>query len=99
MDCICRTTCQARLDDGYIKFFNAGDIGDFKECPIHFEVLGGEDYVVNFETAGQDELMEVDLDLAELKKYILDTYGKRAGAKGKAKTIDMLMDCRYRDIR
>ena len=53
---------------------------------------------INFETAQEQELLESEFDLDVLKAYIEAKYDKKAGNRGKEKTIDLLLDCRYREI-
>jgi len=53
---------------------------------------------LDFATAGEEELLEAEFDLDELKDYIRDVYGKNPRNRGKEKTIAMLLDCRYRAL-
>jgi hypothetical protein len=102
MKCVAEVTCQSRLDDGTIRTFDKGDVWDFKVKPTHFRVL--ESTVesaappVDFETAGESELLEGEYELSELKDYVFSRYGKRVGARGLGKSVDFLLDCRYRAL-
>jgi hypothetical protein len=99
MKCLCVKRCQARDNDGYIRTFAKGDVWDFKETPPNFVPIEGEDAVpINFDTAQEQELLESDFNLDDLKEYILKKYGKKAGNRGKDKTIEYLLDCRFREL-
>jgi hypothetical protein len=99
MKCVCRKTCQIRMDDGSIKFFHEGAIQDFVVCPTHFEPMGGDaPYVVNFDTAGEQELLAAEFELDALRMYIETKYDRKPGNRGKEKLVEMLMDCRFREV-
>ncbi len=98
MKCICKAKCFIKLD-GKNRRFNPGEVIEVDECPTHFESLEGEkSSAIDFATAGEEELMAREFDLAKLKEYILKTYDKKAGNIGKKKAVDMLIDCRERAI-
>ena len=96
--CVCVRDCQAevrRVDDKpKYRFFSKGQVGYFEECPEHFRKLDAGS--IDFLTASEEELQEADFNLEKLKKFILDTFDRKAGTRGKEKTIEMLLDCRYR---
>ena len=104
MKCVAVSTCQARDDDGKIRFFSRGQVFDFKECPPNFRPIAGEaageeePVKIDFETASEDELLEADYDIEELRDFISEKYDKKPGNRGKEKLVDMLLDYRYRDI-
>ncbi len=99
MKCVCRRKCQQRSKFGKILTFRVGDVYDFEECPTHFEPIEGDNAVaLNFDTAQEQELLESEFDLDELKRYIEEKYDRKPGNRGKEKTIEMLLDCRYRSI-
>lgn len=99
MKCVCRKRCQARLDSGKIATFAKGEVADFLICPPHFEPLEGEKAAaIDFNTAGEDELLEAEYDPADLKKYIEETFDKKPGNRGKEKLVDFLIDCRFRQV-
>ena len=95
MKCICLRKCQAVLGDA-IVLFSAGQVVEFEECPRNFESLADKE--IDFKTAEREELLDGDYDLSELKAYIEETFGKKAGNKGKEKTVALLLDCRYRAV-
>lgn len=95
MKCICKVKCFINFD-GKSRRFNPGEVIDVDKCPAHFESL--EKAAINFDIAGEEELMAVEFDLKELKGYILKAYDKKAGTLGKKKTVDMLLDCRQRAV-
>lgn len=98
MKCVCRAKCQVRVD-GKIMTFKKGAVYDFVVCPAHFAPIEGPEAMpIDFDTAQEQELLESDFDLDELKAYIKEKYGKNPHNRGKEKTIDMLLDCRYREI-
>lgn len=101
MKCVAEQMCQVRLDDGSIRTFDRGDVWDFKELPPNFRAIGGDSKTkappINFETAQENELLEAEYDLEALKDYIALKFNKKAGQRGKEKTVEFLLDCRYRD--
>lgn len=99
MKCKATCKCQTRVESGRRRTFEKGDVYDFEVCPTHFVPIEGEDALpINFDDAQEQELLESEFDLDELKAYIEKKYDKKAGNRGKEKTIDLLLDCRYRDI-
>ena len=99
MKCVCIKECQTRNSSGKVQFFMRGDVYDFKKCPTHFRPLEGPKAEgVDFATAGEQELLEAEYDLDELKDYIKEKYDRKPGNRGKERTVAMLLDCRFRDI-
>jgi hypothetical protein len=98
MKCVAEQPCQVRLDDGSIRTFDKGEVWEFETVPPNFRSL--EDILegIDFETAGEAELLESEYDLDELKDFILKKFKKKAGGRGKEKTVEFLIDCRYRDL-
>lgn len=95
--CVCMVKCQPRNKHGIPQRYDPGDVDEFPECPTHFEPIEGEDKVdLDFATASEDMLNEMEFDLADLKAFIVKTYDQKPGNKGKDKTIAMLLDCRNR---
>ena len=94
MKYVCERACQIRKD-GRIITVSKGMVLDLDEPKNYFRLLGEK---LDFATAGEEELLEAEFDLEELKQYIKDTYGKNPGNRGKEKTIAMLLDCRYREV-
>ena len=101
MKCVALVQCQTRRDDGRIAPYNAGDVGEFEKCPPNFKPLAGESedaMPIDFDKAQEQELLESEFDLDALKEYIEKKYDRKAGNRGKEKTIDMLLDCRFRSL-
>ena len=104
MKCVAEVTCQARDAEGKIRFFRKGQVFDFEECPPNFRPIAGEAAAeeepvkIDFEKASEDELLEADYDIEELRDFITEKYDKKPGNRGKEKLVEMLLDCRYRDI-
>ena len=104
MKCVAVERCQARDDSGKIRMFSKGKVWDFKECPPNFRPIAGETVgeekpvKIDFEKASEDELMEAEYDIEELREFIIEKYDKKPGNRGKEKLVEMLLDCRYRDI-
>ncbi len=96
MKCLCMKRCQVRNDDGRAVRHNQGEVVEFSKCPTHFQPLEAEK--INFDTASEDELMEGKYKLDDLKAFLFDKYDKKAGMKGKNKTVALLIDCRYRAV-
>jgi hypothetical protein len=97
--CVCDQTCQTHNANGRIQFYDKGDVDSFKKCPKHFSALEGEEAKsINFETASQAELEELNYELSDLKSYIETRYDKKPGNRGADKLIKLLLDCRYRDL-
>jgi hypothetical protein len=97
MNCICLKDCQVRLPDGYVRYYYKNDIDDFEKCPRHFREIR-DNSAIDFDTITIDELKKRDFKLSELKQYIYDKYGIKAGNRKEEKTIELLADCRYREI-
>ena len=92
-------TAQTRLE-GRIITVNRGEVIESDEDPgKHFRELELEP--VDFDKAGETELLERDdYDLDDLKAYIKDTFDIKVRANvGKEKTIEKLMDARYRALQ
>jgi hypothetical protein len=97
MKCICRKERQVRIK-GKAIWFSEGQIADFEECPKYFDPIEDTTYKIDFSTAKEAELLEGNFDLKELKAFIKDTYGKKSGNRGLEKTVELLLDCRYREV-
>lgn len=99
MKCVCRKKCQVRNRLGRIRTYRKGDVAQFDECPNHFEPIeGAKAMPLNFDNAQEQELLESEFDLEELKDYIRDKYDRNPHNRGKEKTIEMLLDCRFRAL-
>lgn len=101
MKCVCEKWKQIRMPDGSRKVFRPGDVGEFDECPKNFRSLAGETkeaFPIDFKTAKEQELLEAEYDLSVLKKFIEDEFGLKAGNRGKEKTVELLLDARYRKL-
>lgn len=102
MKCVCRTTCQARLAGGKIKLFKRGEVGDFEECPIHFEAIDEKKPdTLDFLTASEDELLEATWTVTAARKAIKDKFGitlKNPKGTKKVDLIDQILDARYRGV-
>lgn len=96
MKCICLRKCFVSFN-GRNTRFNQGDVAEFDKCPTHFDELGGG-AAVDFKTSGKQELMASEFELKDMKEFILSKYDKKTGNTGKEKTIDILLDCRDREI-
>lgn len=85
---------------GRTRRFNVGDVIDAEKCPTHFEELGGKKSApIDFSTAGEQELLEREYPLPELKRYILEKYDDKVAANlGKEKTVAKLIDHREREV-
>lgn len=98
MKCICRSKAQALVGEKIVTF-DAGSVAEFDECPCNFEPLEGAEVAdIDFDTAEKEELLEAEYDLQSLKDFIEEKFDKKAGNKGKVKTVDLLLDCRYRAV-
>jgi hypothetical protein len=87
------------MDAGNIRFFETGAVWDFVVCPTHFEPMEGDaPYVVNFDTAGEQELLAAEFELDALRMYIETKYDRKTGNRGKEKLVEMLLDCRFREV-
>jgi len=94
--CVAVRACQS-IKNGRAVFYNKGDVDEFPVCPTHFRPVAGEEGGdIDFDTAKEAELHIADYDLADLKTYIEETFGAKAGNRGKEKTIEMLLDLRFR---
>lgn len=100
MKCVANKRCQTRGDDGRIRTYAKGDVDEFKKSPKNFTPVAGEtkESKIDFATAGEEELLAAEFDGEELKTFILETFGKKAGKRGKDKLVEFLLDCRYRSL-
>jgi len=99
MKCVCVRDCYIRNTEGRPQHFSAGQVEEFKKVPNHFRAIEGKKAgPVDFDTAQEQELREAEYDLDELKAFIEKRYDKKARNRGKEKTVDLLLDSRYRDI-
>jgi hypothetical protein len=85
------------MPDGYIRYYYKDDIDDFERCPRHFREIIDKS-VIDFDNITIKELKKRDFKLTELKQYIYTKYGIKAGNRKEEKTIELLEDCRYREI-
>jgi len=95
MKCVCERDCQVRIN-GKIITFARGDVVDLEEEHRYFRNIEGGD--IDFSIAGEEELLEAEYDLNDLKAYIRETYGKNPRNRGKENTVKMLLDCRFREV-
>ena len=99
MQCVCDIQCQQRLDDGSIKWFMPGDLFEFKECPIHFRPVMGEDEAptIDFTEAGEAELMAAKWKFAEAAAAIKAAYGvELTKVDSKMEVVKEILDIRHR---
>ena len=98
MKCVCRTPCQARVNDKILTFV-AGQVIEFegiKEAPIHFESL--ESAIPDFATATDAELLAAKWSFKQLDEFTKSEY-KLAMPKGsKAEMVMRLVDMRLRHV-
>lgn len=92
---VCEKPCQLRKGN-QILTFQKGDLVDLKKDHPYFRNL--ERGELSFETAGEEELLAANFNLADLKEFIKERYGKNPRNRNRDNTIKMLLDCRYRDI-
>lgn len=99
MKCIATKPCQYRDKAGVVHTVGVGAVRDFDECPRFFESLESEETApIDFDTAGEEELLEREYELDDLKAFIFEKYGKKSGSRGKEKTVAYLLDCRFRAL-
>jgi len=96
MKCVCVRGCYVANAEGRHQQFEVGQIAEFVVCPSHFVELGGKK--IDFNTAGEAELLEAEYELDNLKEFIEKRYDKKSGNRGKERTVALLLDCRYRAI-
>ena len=96
MKCICEKDCLIANPQGKMQHFTKGMVVEYGVCPNHFRPL--EKGKINFATAGEEELLEAEYELDDLKEFIFKKYSRKAGNRGKERTIAMLLDCRYRAL-
>ena len=96
MKCVCRRECYIANSEGRHQQFSVGQVVEFVTCPDHFVELGGQG--IDFATAGEEELLEAEYELDELKAFIEKKYDRKSGNRGKERTVALLLDCRYREL-
>ncbi len=94
MKYVCERTCQVRKG-GRIVTVDKGMVIELDKPNDFFRPIG---VALDFATAGEEELLEAEFKLDDLKQYIKDTYGRNPRNRGKEKTVAMLLDCRYREV-
>jgi len=94
MECVAIVTCQIRMPDGAIRFFNAGDVEAFDECPPHFEPIAARE--VDFVTASEAELMAAKWTLKEANTAMENVYGVQLKRASKAELVNQILDIRFR---
>jgi hypothetical protein len=103
MKCVAISACQTRLDgSGKIRFFNPGEVGEFKKCPSNFQSLE-EEYELDFLRATEVELMSSTWAFAEAAAVIKEVFDHEltqpeAGEAGaKANVVAQIIDVRFRN--
>lgn len=96
MKCVCERDCLIANPQGKIQHFSRGMVVEYPVCPDHFRPL--EKGKINFATAQEEELLEAEYNLDDLKAFIEEKYGRKAGNRGKERTVSMLLDCRFRAL-
>jgi len=97
------TPCQIIQKSGKIITLAEGETIYYKDehphlRPIQTEEAPKDTPPIDFDTAGEEELLESDFDLKDLKEYIIKTYKKKPRNRNRLNTIKLLLDCRYRSI-
>jgi len=98
MKCICIRKHQ-RKDDTKVRpyWVTVGDTMEFDECPAHFKPVS--EHQMDFAMASENELLSDAADLEAMKAFIKNTFDVSAGNRGKEKTVEMLLDLRYRQAQ
>ena len=91
---VCEKACQVRVA-GKIQTFRKDDVVDL-DGPHHCFRKVGEN--LDFATATEDELLEADFELKELRDFIRENYDLNPRTRNKMNTIRMLIDARYRAL-
>ena len=92
---VCEKPCQVRIK-GKIVTFRRGEVTDLESEHPHFRNL--ENGEIDFETAEEEELLEADYELNDLKTFIKERFGVSPRNRNRENTIAMLLDCRFRDL-
>jgi len=98
MKYVCHTPCQIRNKDNKIITVSTGEVVELDAPHKLFRAIEGEGSKIDFETASEEELLEAEYPLKDLKEYILKTYGKHARNRNREHTVELLLDCRFRKI-
>lgn len=98
MKCVAERACQILMPDKSIRFFDRDQVWDFEECPVHFRPLEGPEATIDFAKAQRDELMAAEFPLQDLRDYIKTRFGVSSGNRGREKTVELLLDLRYREV-
>lgn len=96
MKCICSKKCQARLNNGKIKFFMPGETADFEECPTHF--LPVDAYDADFQKSTEEALMASKWKKAEAIAFIEECGATYKETDDKADLVSQIIDARYRKV-
>ena len=94
MLCVCRKTCQVKVNDKII-FYNKGQVAAFDECPPYFEPVSSS---IDLLVAGREEMLASDVPIGDLQKFLSDTYGKTSRSTNRERLVDSILDARMREV-
>ena len=98
--CVCDKACQARDKSGKILTFQKGEVAYFKKCPRNFRVIEGPKKVLksDLDTASEQELLEGDYTVKQIRQYAEATYGARLKGTSKEDVVASFLDARFRHL-
>lgn len=95
---VAKCGCQV-IVSGKIHTLSTGEVIEYGEKHPHLRPLEGDDAgEIDFATASEDELYEAAYELNDLKNYISNTYKITIRVRSKKKLVELLLDCKYRDL-
>ena len=102
MKCVCKKTCQLRMDDGKIWLINAGMVIDIENLPkknfVSLEAEGS--YEIDYTTASEDELLEAKWKFSAAYEAVFNEYNVKLKKGGiKADVVKQILDARYRSTK
>lgn len=101
MLCVCRKTCQVKVN-GKIIFYNKGQVATFEKCPPYFEPVSGQventKSSIDLAVAGREEILVSDATIEDLQKYLLEAHGKTTRSTNRERLVDTILDARMREV-
>lgn len=98
MKCVCEKDCYQPNPQGYNRLYQCGDVDDFEKCPEYFVSLETEDYVVNFLTASENELLEAQWKFSDAADAVKEAYGINLKKTEKSDIVRQILDAKFRSI-
>jgi len=94
---VCERACQIKRKGKIVTIF-PGEIITSTKSKIKNQNFRRVTEKVDFENASEEELEVAEFPDRALKEFIYERFGRKTGNRGRKAMIDMLLDCRYREV-